>query len=257
LRRNTLGILFRWIHPPVMNDSLPATATQADELPTFDNYRPLSVGAIGALLLGLASAAVLVTPVLAIVPLAAIVAAVIALRAIAAAPQALGGKSLAVAGLCLAMLFLGWGLARHFHHQAHVRETAREFADDCLKILATGDLPRAYQLHVAREYRQDPRSIKARPKLSKDGEEDFGMISFFDDSAMKKFLAAGPDVKFQFEEVALQSRDSLADEITLQYQIDTPKERFPLFVTVRRTFGNVFRKPDWELHSVLHEPPGR
>ncbi len=237
-----------------MNESSQATDTRSDELPTVAEYRTLSLPALVALLLGLASPVALANPVLAIVPLSAIVMAVLALRSIAVAPRPTTGKRLAVAGLCLATLFLGWGMGRHFHHQMHVRTVAREFADDWLRVLANGDLPRAYQLHVAREFRQDPRSIKRRMTMVKD-EPDVSLSGFFDDPAVNKFLAAGKDVRFQFEEVALQSRDGLADELILKYTFDTAEAKVPLWITVRRTFSNVHRSADWEVYTASQNPP--
>jgi hypothetical protein len=153
----------------------------------------------------------------------------------------------------LAAIFLGWGLAGHFHHQAHVRTRAREFADEWLRVLSFGDLPRAYQLHLAREYRQDPhsQSIKSRPTTS--GEPDLEIDEFFSDPAVQKFLAAGPDVRFRFEETVHQSGDSLADLVVLKYTFDTKEGPIPLWLTIRRTFSNARREADWELYSALNE----
>jgi hypothetical protein len=241
-----------------MNDSTSATAATfaatSAELPILAEYRTISKAAVAALLLGLASAVALANPVLAIIPLAAIVMSVLAFRSIASAAVPMSGRRLAVAGLCLAALFLGWGLARHFHHQLHVRAKAREFADDWLRVLATGDRPRAFQLHVAREFRQDPRSIKKRMSINKD-EPDVSMSGFFEEPALEKFLAAGTGVSYQFEEVVLQTRDGLSDFVVLRYTFQGPQERESLWVTVRRTFSNVHRSADWELYSATHLPP--
>lgn len=225
-------------------------------MPTFADYRPLSLTALFAVLLGLASGLALVDPLLAIVPLAAIVLAVVALRRIASASGGLSGRRLAVSGLCLAALFLGWGLAKHFYHQAHVASQAREFADDWLWVLSAGDLPRAFQLHVAREYRQDPHSIKPQPSMIK-SDPNLEMTDFYDDPALKEFLAAGPDVRFRFEEVVRQTRDGLSNQVVLKYTFDGDSGRVPLWITVRRTFGNSYRRADWELYSAQHVPPNR
>ncbi|HUE69551.1 MAG TPA: hypothetical protein VMP01_01575 [Pirellulaceae bacterium] len=225
-------------------------------MPTFADYRPLSLSALVSLLLGLASAVVLINPVFAMVPLAAIVLAVIALRGIATASGGLSGRRLAVAGLCLAALFLGWGLAKHFHHQAHLSVRAREFADDWLRVLSAGDLPRAFQLHVRRESRQDPHSIRPRMTMTQ-GEPDFEMTEFFDDPALEVFLAAGPNVRYRFEEVVLQTQDGLSDRVVLKYTFESDSGRLPLWITVRRTFGNSDRQADWEIYSARHVPPGQ
>ena len=237
-----------------MNYSTSQSSAVSDELPISAEYRPLCLSALGALLLGLASVLTLATPVLAIVPLLAVVMAVVALRQISAASQALSGRRLALAGLCLAALFFGWGLASHLHHQARVRDGAREFADDWLRILSTGDLARAYQLHSSRESRQDPHAIKPRMTMNP-GERDTDIEDFFHDLPLDEFLAAGPEVKFRFEEFVRQSRDSAADRVVLKYTFDGKSGPIPIWITVRRTFGNVSRAPDWELFAVNRNPP--
>ena len=164
------------------------------------------------------------------------------------------GLRLAAGGLLLAALFLGWGLAGHFHHQAHVRARAREFADEWLRVLSFGDLPRAYQLHLAREYRQDPhsQSIKSRPTTS--GEPDLEIDEFFSDPAVQKFLAAGPEVRFRFEETVHQSGDSLADLVVLKYTFDTKEGPIPLWLTIRRTFSSAVRARLLEMPTMLLTP---
>jgi hypothetical protein len=239
-----------------MKDSIVTKVAANDELPTFADYRPLSVSAVFALLLGLASSIVLVNPVLAIVPLIAIVMAVVALRQIASLPQGLSGKWLATSGLCLAAMFFGWGLASHYNHQANVSDRAREFADDWLRVLSNGDLPRAYQLHSAREFRQDPHSIKP-PESMDPGKTDIGAAEFFTNPAMQEFVAAGPSVRFRFDEVVRQSRAGQADRIVLKYTFDGRKGPMPLWITVRRTFKNSYRAADWEIFSASDVSPDR
>ena len=238
-----------------MKDLTKDSLAASDELPTYAEYRPLCVTAIFALLLGLASAVSLINPVLSIVPLAAVATAIVALKQIAAAPQGVSGRSLAISGLCLAAMFLGWGLAQNLYHQSQVARKAREFADDWLRVLATGDLPRAYELHAAREFRQDPHSIQPRVSRVK-GESEAELMDFFRDPAVEEFLASGPNVPFRFEEIVQQTRGPLYDRVVLKYTFDGKRGTFPLWITVRRTFSNAYRNADWELNSVRHVPPG-
>ena len=237
-----------------MNDSSTLLASAADPSLALDEYRAVSPLAVVALLLGLASAAALAHPLLAVVPLAAIVLSTLALRTIAAAARQAAGRGLAVAGLCLATLFLGWGLAAHFQHQATIRSQAREFVDDWLQILASGDLQRAHQLHVAREYRLDP---QAHMQAIYDSNQEAGtsFTSFFYNPALERFRAAGRSVRYRFVEIVLQSRDSLADEVVLKYELEGAAEPIPFWITVRRTYKNHLRSADWEIYKVTDEPP--
>jgi hypothetical protein len=237
-----------------MNESSTLIAPAADPSPPIDEYRSVSPLAVAALLTGLASAVALAHPLLSVVPLAAIVLAAVALRAIAAAARQVAGRGLAVAGLCLATLFLGWGLGGHFHHQATIRSQAREFTDDWLQILASGDLQRAHQLHVAREFRLDPQA-QMQSVYQTNQEAGTSLMAFFHNPALERFRAAGPSVRYQFVEIALQSHDSLADEVVLKYQLQGPPEPVPFWITVRRTFTNHLRKSDWEIYAVSDEPP--
>src|SRR5262245_37373306 len=81
---------------------------------TLARYSAISRAALLALFLGLASALVLVSPLLVIVPLAAAAIAIVALRQIATSGGQYTGRWSATAGLCLAMLFAGWGLSRQW-----------------------------------------------------------------------------------------------------------------------------------------------
>lgn len=235
-----------------MNDTSAMPALTADELPLEEEYRPLSVLCVVALLAGLASPLSLAHPLLVVVPLAAAVLALLALRSLATAAQPMTGQRLAVAGLCLAMLFFGWGIAKRLHHRAVVRASAREFAEDWLRVLAAGDRTRAHQLHVAREFRVDPHApIEQLYETKEDAMSDMG--SFFASPAIQKFLAAGSSVEFRFVEVTRQSQNQLADIVVLKYEIKG-EERFPMWITVRRTFRNARHDTDWELHAIEHQP---
>jgi hypothetical protein len=237
-----------------MNESSILTAATADAPPTIDEYRSVSPLAVMALLAGVASAAALAHPLLAVVPLVAIVLAILALRAVAATPRQVAGNGLAVVGLCLATLFLGWGLASHFYHQATIRRQAREFADDWLTILATGDAQRAHQLHVAQEYRLDPQS-QMNAVYETNQEAETNLTAFYYNPALKRFRAEGRSVHYRFVEVTLQSRDSLADEVVLKYELLVTPDPVPFWITVRRTFKNHLRSADWEIYSVNAESP--
>ena len=237
-----------------MNEPSILEARADEPSPTVEEYRPVNPLAVVALLTGLASAAALIHPLLAVVPLAAIVLATLALRAIAASSRQVTGRSLAVTGLCLATLFLGWGVAANLHHQATIRRQAREFADDWLQILASGDLHRAHQLHIAKEYRLDPQS-QMNTVYETNQEAGSSFTSFYYNPALERFRAAGPSVRYHFVEFALQSHDSLADEVVLKYELETPQEPVPFWISVRRTYKNHLRGADWEIFSVTHEPP--
>src|SRR5436190_1666991 len=120
-----------------------------DEQP-LAQYRSIAPLAVVALVLGIASALILTTPLLAPLPVAGIVAAIAALRAIGASGGQLAGRSVAIAGLSLATFFLGFGLSRHLARQAVLEQRAHEMADVFLELLQEGKSKEAHQ------FRQSP-----------------------------------------------------------------------------------------------------
>src|SRR5436309_2502178 len=104
---------------------VPPQSLRPDEVPLAE-YRSVSRAAVAAVGLGLASSVVLITPLLAVVPIAAVIAAAVALRSIAASAGQLIGRAPAVVGLCLATFFLGWGLTWGVARQTAVEQRARQ-----------------------------------------------------------------------------------------------------------------------------------
>lgn len=236
-----------------MHDTTITPVSAGDDLPMVDEYRPFSLLAVIALLGGLASPLALVSTLLAIVPLLTILIAVLTLRKIASSSEPVGGARLAVTGLCLAMLFLGWGVGHNAYHQVTVRSQARQFADDWLKILATGDKFRAHQLHVASEYRLDPQTeMKSAYSGYEHAQNDFRV--FYQIGALEVFVAQGPDVRYRFVEFVQQTHDQLGEQFVLKYIVETPAEPVPMWITVRRTYANKLRGADWELFNVTGDP---
>src|SRR5688500_10904316 len=76
------------------------------------SYQGVSIMAVLALLLGVASALALVHPFLWVVPPVAVVLSILAIRAIDAPDSNLTGRRLAIAGLALALLFGLWAPSR-------------------------------------------------------------------------------------------------------------------------------------------------
>jgi hypothetical protein len=108
-----------------------------DEQPLAE-YRSLAPLAIVSVVLGIASALILTSPLLAPIPVAAIVAAIAALRSISRSNGQLAGSTAAVAGLCLGTFFLGLGLTTHLARQRVLEQRAREMTTGFLALLQDG-----------------------------------------------------------------------------------------------------------------------
>src|SRR5256885_5271102 len=113
------------------------------------HYRSVAPLAVVTLVLGFSSALILTTPLLAPVPVAAIVVGIAALRAIRTSGGQLAGRVPAIAGLCLATFFLGFGLSRHLARQSALEQRAREMADVFLRLLQEGRSQEAHQFRLS------------------------------------------------------------------------------------------------------------
>src|SRR5262245_11062675 len=108
--------------------SAPPLTTSQSLLPdeqSVAHYRSIAPLAVVTLVIGFASALILTTPLLAPVPIAAIVAGIAALRTIRTSGGQLAGRVPAIAGLCLATFFLGFGLSQHLARQVALEGRAR------------------------------------------------------------------------------------------------------------------------------------
>src|SRR5262245_19065346 len=99
-----------------------------DEQP-LTQYRSVAPLAILAVGVGLASALILVSPLLAPIAVAGVAASIAALRSIQASQGQLVGRVPALIGLSLATFFLAMGLTRHLAPQSVVEQRARETSD--------------------------------------------------------------------------------------------------------------------------------
>ncbi|MBC7854531.1 MAG: DUF4190 domain-containing protein [Pirellulaceae bacterium] len=221
--------------------------TLADDGPlTVPEYRAVSKWAMAALGLGLLSGISVISPLLGIVPLAALVIGGYALRQVHR--EGLAGRWMAVAPLVLAPLFLGWGCSREISRREIFVAHAREFADDCLSILNQNEPYYAHQMMMDQKQRLDPHlnfeiAYQGNDRATEEYQRYMGTSPF------KDILLAAPQVQFQFEEDLLHKHhDDLTDVVTLQYSYQTPgaeKKRF--WITVQRTYSNYTGRADWRM----------
>ena len=227
-----------------------------DEKPLAE-YRSVSKLAVAAALFGLASALMLVGPLLLPVALFAIVLSVLALRSIAASEGQLVGRLPAIVGLSLAVLFIGWGFSRYVSRQSQLEVHARQFCDSWLVLMAEGRYREAHQLEVPSEQR-----IFAPEALQEfyaaDQEARDRMESRISQPPMDVFVAEGSDVQYRFERMAESRRHGMTDYVTLQYVIERPAERGgprPVWLQVQRATSPLAIRPEWTLTSVLADDP--
>lgn len=216
--------------------------------------RTVSRPALVALGLGIASPLALVNPILCLVPLLAIAAAIIGLRAVRAGGGLVIGRVPAVAGMCLATFFLGWGVSQRFSRELTLEHHAREFAEAWLRLVAAGELEQAHQLRTASNNRL--RSVAARREFyAKNPEALTDLNTLFSTSPLKEFVALGKNVEFEF--ISPQGGERLpgSDILVLEYAFGPPRAstKAPLWITVKRqTEEDGYT--DWQLYGIASVP---
>lgn len=232
-------------------------STEIDGLPPVEGYRALSLWAMAALVLGLLSGIAVFSPLLGIVPLAAIGVGCHALWRISVNSDRLSGRWMAIAPLILAPLFLGWGVSRDFSRRESLYEHAREFTDDWLGILNRKETYLAHQLRVTGKQRLDLHmNMEVAYQGNETASDDFKM--FVSQSPIKEILAAAPAVEFRFVDFVSHKHSGFTDTIAMQYVYETasaPKTQ--IWITAQRTFSVYTGRSDWQITDVSIQKPYR
>jgi hypothetical protein len=230
----------------------------ADEQ-SLAEYSAVSRPAVLSVFLGLASALMLVTPLLVLVPLAAVGSAVVALRQIAASGGQLTGRVPATIGLCLAMLFVGWGISRQWTRQAAVVTEGRRLADSWLETVRQGKLQQADQMFRAPGDRlSSEQSLAEYYRTNKEASEN--MQGVFGGEPMKSFCALGKSAIYRYQTVAAQSRSGFTDDVVLHYFFSSADGTSPeksMWISVSRTLDYSTKQPGWRMSRVDGSPPGQ
>lgn len=232
---------------------------------TLASYSSISRSALLALALGVASPLVLISPLLVIVPLAGVAAAIVALRGIQTSDGQLLGRWPATIGLCLAVLFAGWGFSRQWTRQDTLVEHARQFVAGWLRICQEGKLQKADQLMRNADSRiNSDAGIEDFYKTNKEAGEE--IESFFAREPMKTFLAVGKQSQIELS-IAGQTRSGFSDEIIFRCDYRPRADEAPagsnepaasgrFWVSVVRANVPGSVAPEWRISSVEDgEPP--
>jgi hypothetical protein len=119
-----------------------------------DEYRALGPLAVLTLIVGLLAPAALVDPLVWSVPLAGLVLGALALRQIARNAPEMTGRTLAVTGLVLSLMFGAAAVTNWYGYRWLVRREARQFAAAWFEALRHGEPHKAHQMIIEPDYRQ-------------------------------------------------------------------------------------------------------
>src|SRR4051812_44408716 len=181
--------------------TLPASnSLRPDEEPVAD-YRTVSPTAMVALGLGIASALILTTPLLAPVPVGAIVVAAVALRSIRSSNGQLTGRWAAITGLCLATFFLGLGMSQHLARQTMLERRAREMGDLFVSLLEEEKSKEAHQFRLHPSTRiSAPEALAEHYETNPEAAKE--LQGFVATPGVKDLIVRGRDADARFEEVS-------------------------------------------------------
>jgi hypothetical protein len=229
--------------------------THSDELPLAE-YRSLATLAVVSVGLGLAAALVLVSPLLAPVAVGGIVAAIAALRAIRTSKGELTGAGLAIAGLCLSVFFLAFGLTRHLGRQGTLEDRGREMASVFLDLLMDGRVREAHQFRQSPSLRiTSPEAIAEHYEKNKEAAQE--LESFKNSGVVKDLTRRGKDADVQFESVHSATRDGQSDMLVLRYSYlpEAGGERKPLWIFINRRYDEGSKRFQWDIGGIQNTPP--
>jgi hypothetical protein len=221
-------------------------------------YRSVAPMAIVAAGLGLASALVLTTPLLAPLPVAAIVVSIAALRTIAVSRGELTGRVPAIAGLCIATFLLGLGLSRHLSRQSILEERAREMADVFLGLLQEGKSREAHQFRQTPSSRiTSPEAMTEHYEKNKEAAQD--LQTFTSSTGIKDLIVRGRQADVKFDSVSSASQDGQSDLLVLKYSYlpsgASESGRQFLWLHINRKYDESTKRPQWEIGGIQSSPP--
>ena len=229
----------------------------ADEKPLaeYRSIAPLAVIAVG---LGIASALILTSPLLAPVPVAGIVVAIAALRSIRASAEQLAGRPAAIVGLCLSVFFLGLGLTRHVARQGVLEQKAIQMADVFIRLLQEGKTREAHQFRLAPSVRiTAPEAIAEH--YEKNAEAASELQSFIGSTGVRNLISRGRDGDVRFDSVSSATRDGKNDMLVLKYSYvpsaERPSDRQTLWVHINRKYDESTKRHEWEVGGISDRPP--
>jgi hypothetical protein len=171
-----------------------APAFHADDFEETTSYRKLSVLAIIALLLGLASPLCFGAPLLMTIPIAGTIISILALRHIAASGGTLAGNWAAVIGLVLCVGCAVAPFTRNFVLQTMRTQQADEFVREWLSEIVAGKTEHAFKLSTDSLRRPPP------PEPGSKSPPIDPYTTFLTQPMVKALLAVGANPEIRAEE---------------------------------------------------------
>jgi hypothetical protein len=233
-------------------------------------YRGLSSFAVVALLAGLLAPLAMFYATAIVFPLAAVAAAALALRQIAVQAPNLAGRTAALAGLFLGLVFLVAAPADGWLYRYYVRREARQFAAAWIDDVREGKVYQAHDLMIDPKKRVPPDVPPGTPveKYYADyySRSDFQrrmLPPFIDKPVVRTLFALGKSAEYRFYETAEEGGDGNNDIVNMYYTVtftDGQKQKKTFFISLglNRAVDRTTDRCEWTLVRVdgPERPPG-
>ena len=221
-------------------------------------YRTISMGAIAALLAGLAAPLALVNVILLAVPLGGIFLAAGALRSIKRNQEITSGAWLARAGLFLSVFMLAFVPMRIVLRNQEMRGNAVALGDKVFELVREGRLYDVHHLSTRTFVGRDPSRSLAEyyaesPKLPEI------YLRFIEDESVKKLTDLNGEFTARLAGVDAFSGDSDVDGFVLRYRVQSKHQAtqppFTIWLTVDRRIDDKSHEPIWWFRGIHTRDP--
>lgn len=220
-------------------------------------YRTVSRIAVVSLLLGILSAAAIVSRLMWCVPIAGVTLAIVALRTISRNESLVLGRGAAQVGLALSLLFLASATTGHLVRQRTLSRQAMPHMSKWIEMVRDGRLREAHQLHLPQEERQQLGSnLQNYYEADRRARED--MDVFFDRSPLDKIIELGRQGELRFvadEDVAPvhesgEDADVIVQRYAIDYELDGEPQTLSFVVAIDRVYNAYDGQARWRIRDI-------
>mgnify|MGYP006969344965 CR=1 FL=1 len=217
------------------------------------SYRSVSLACVIGFLLGLLSPVALIDPLLWIVPIAGLILSAWGVRKVAAEPSRLTGRNIAVVGIAVSTVILGWAPTRLFVTRHFVYADARKMADQWCALLKAGKREEVYELHQEQQFRRAP-SVSLTQYYETNADPRKQLEAYFEREPLKTLVAQAADGQFRFvgneEQSRVRENGTQVDFVVLRYDFVHQDEVTPLLLTLKRRFVPATGETRWNVEAV-------
>jgi hypothetical protein len=223
---------------------------QDDEL---TRYQSVSGLAFVALLLGLLSGTAMFTPALWLVAFAGVVAGVAALVQIRRRAPALLGRTPALIGLLLSVVFSFAGPAEMLANRWLINSEGRRIAAEFLREIQQDQPAAAYQLALPASRRAPP-TVELAASYYAGSDSRAGLERFVAQPEIQALLTLGGKARIRYYDTDFQGHDEEGDMVRLIYAVtyDEAARRTSFFLglSLRRRLVPATHLVDWQIEGI-------